>query len=238
MRVFGRDPVADPVGVLCRDRLPVRGPRPARLDARRRAAALHRGRSTRAGTARTPRSCARDFALDPAAKVKHLSQGQRARAGLRAGPGLSARAAGARRAVDGPRPDRPPRHPGGDHPHDRRGRAHGALLVAPARRGRAGGRPRGADRPRPDRASRAARRDQGRRTAGSRCGSTSRGRSRRRWPGRWPGRGRGASGRPSASGAARRACRRAADGCGAQVVDERVPSLDEIFVARVGERVS
>ena len=43
VRVFGRDPVQDPVGVLSRDRLPERGPRPARLDDDRGGAALSSG---------------------------------------------------------------------------------------------------------------------------------------------------------------------------------------------------
>ena len=43
VRVFGLDPVRDPVGVLGPDRLLVRGTRSAGLDARRRVDELHAG---------------------------------------------------------------------------------------------------------------------------------------------------------------------------------------------------
>ena len=101
------------------------------------------------------------FALDPAAKIKTLSKGQKSRAGLLDRAGLSAGAARARRALLRPRSDRAPRHPRRRHAHDRRRRTHRAVLVAPARRGRAGRRSRDDDPPGHDRDERAADRDQG-----------------------------------------------------------------------------
>ena len=195
-----------------------------------------RGRSTRPGTRPIAEELRNSFALDPRAKVKHLSKGQRARTGPGARAGPSAGAARARRAVDRPRPDRPPRHPRRDHPHHRRGGADGAVLVAPAPRGRARGRPRGADRSRAGRVQRGARPDQGdappahaavRGAAAAAAGS-----------GRGAGVGRargGVGGRLQR--AARRAARRRSRVRG-RVVGQRVPSLDEIFVARVGTTAS
>ena len=82
MRVFGLDPVRDPVGVLVARRLPERGPRPARLDAGRRVAALPAGLLPDAGTTPSPRTCGGSSSSIPAARIKNLSQGQRARVGL------------------------------------------------------------------------------------------------------------------------------------------------------------
>ena len=177
------------------------------------------------------------FDLDPAARIKGLSQGQRAAGRPARGAGLPARAAGPRRALDGARPDRPPRHPGGDHPDDRRGGADGPLLVAPARRGRAGRRPGGDDRPRAgscscgplDEVKAAHRRltlrfdeprSQPRRLAGSlACEGFGR---------EWTAVCRGSVEQIAGEAA----------GPGRRIVDDHVPSLDEIFVARVRSRES
>ena len=161
VRVFGLDPVREPVGVLARvgylseDR---DLPDWMRID--------ELLRYLRAFYPTWDDDFAEDlrrqFDLDPGARIKTLSQGQRARAGLLAAPGVPARAPGPRRAIDGARPDRAPRDPGGDHPHDRRGGADRPVLVALARRGRARLGPRRLDRSRQDRALRPARCDQGR----------------------------------------------------------------------------
>ena len=146
-----------------------------------------------------PRSCAQQFDLDPSARIKTLSQGQRARAGCwrRWRSGRSFWSSTSRRPGLDPIVRRG--DPLGDHPHDRPGGPHGPLLVALARRGRARVRPRRADRPRPDRAARLARDDQGaappadaavRRAAGAAAGSLrldALGRLRPRVDGRLPG---------------------------------------------------
>ncbi len=81
VRVFGRDPVADPVGVLAQIGYLSEEPD---LPGWMRVAELLR--YTRAFYPGWDDAYAerlrRDFELDPAARVKHLSKGQRARAGL------------------------------------------------------------------------------------------------------------------------------------------------------------
>src|SRR5262249_43351922 len=81
VRVFGRDPVADPVGVLSHVGYLSEEPD---LPGWMRVAELLR--YTRAFYPGWDDAYAerlrRDFGLDPAARVKHLSKGQRARAGL------------------------------------------------------------------------------------------------------------------------------------------------------------
>ncbi len=81
MRVFGYDPVADPVNVLSRiGYLSEENDLPGGC-ASTSSLATH-ARSIAAGTMLTRRNCSRCFALDPAAKIKTLSRGQKARAGL------------------------------------------------------------------------------------------------------------------------------------------------------------
>jgi ABC-2 type transport system ATP-binding protein len=81
VRVFGRDPVADPVGVLAQIGYLSEEPD---LPGWMRVGELLR--YTRAFYPGWDDAYAerlrRDFALDPAARIKHLSKGQRARAGL------------------------------------------------------------------------------------------------------------------------------------------------------------
>ena len=64
------------------DRLPLRGERPARLDARRRAHPLHARASTPTWDDAYAEELRRTFALDPRRRIKTLSKGQKARAGL------------------------------------------------------------------------------------------------------------------------------------------------------------
>ena len=158
-------PGARPGGRAGAGRLPERESRPARLDADPGAAALPAGVLPELGRRICRSLCApvRSRSGRPDQDALAGPAGPRRAAG---GAGLPARAPGARRALDGPRPDRPPGDPGGHHPHDRRGRPNGPLLIASARRSRAGQRPCRAHRPRPDRALRAARRRSRRRTAG------------------------------------------------------------------------
>ena len=63
-------------------RLPERGSRPARLDAASRDAALPAGVLPDAGTTAYAEELRQQFDLDPGARIKTLSQGQRARVGL------------------------------------------------------------------------------------------------------------------------------------------------------------
>jgi ABC-2 type transport system ATP-binding protein len=81
VRVFGRDPVADPVGVLSRvGYLSEENDLPGWM----RVAELLRYMQAfyPRWDAAYAEELRRAFALDPAAKIKHLSKGQRARAGL------------------------------------------------------------------------------------------------------------------------------------------------------------
>src|SRR5207237_353942 len=136
-------------------RLPLGGERFAGMDARRRAPSLLArvlsglGRCVRGGTAA-------DVRARPGREDQKSLEGTEGAGGTARGAGVPAGIARPRRAVLGPRPDRPPRHPRRRHPHHRRRRPHGALLVASARRGGAGRRSRDDDQPRHDRAERAA----------------------------------------------------------------------------------
>src|SRR5207237_6672012 len=136
-------------------RLPLGGERFAGMDARRRAPSLLArvlsglGRCVRGGTAA-------DVRARPGREDQESLEGTEGAGGAARGAGVPAGIARPRRAVVGPRSDRPPRHPRRRHPHHCRRRAHGALLVASARRGGAGRRSRDDDQPRHDRAERAA----------------------------------------------------------------------------------
>ena len=164
MRVFGLDPVADPVGRPVAHRLSLRGERPARLDARRRADSLLArvlsglGRCVRGGAAAGVRA-------RPGGEDQDPLQGAEGARRTADRAGLSSRAAGAGRAVVRPRSDRPPRHSRRRHSHHRRRRPHGAVFVALAGGSGAGRRSRHDDPPGHDRAERAAGRHQGARTA-------------------------------------------------------------------------
>ncbi len=140
VRVFGLDPVADPVGVLSRigylsEEPDMPGWMRVRELMRYVAAFYPTWDHDYAERLR------REFDLDPAAKVKQLSKGQRARAGLLIALAYRPELLAARRAIVRPRSDRAPRHFGRDHPHDRRRRPHRAVFVAPAGRSRARLRP-------------------------------------------------------------------------------------------------
>jgi len=145
VRVFGRDPTADPVGVLGRigylseeDTLPAW----MRIDELQRYARAFYPTWDDAYA----ESLRREFGLDRAARLKNLSKGQRAcRPEGRAR--LSARPASTGRAILRPRPHRAPGYSRGDHTHHRGRRANGTLLVTPARRGGARRGSRGDDTP-------------------------------------------------------------------------------------------
>ena len=236
VRVFGRDPVADPAG-CCRGSATC--PRTTTCPGGCGSDELMRytaGLLPRLGPRVRRPSCAATFALDPHAGSSTCragsGRGPACWSPWRTGPDLLVLDEPSSRA----RPDRPPRHPRGGHPHRRRRGADGPVLVAPAGRGRAGRRPRGPDRPRAGGVRRAARRPEGARTTGSRCSS----------PG--PPAAAGAGGALAWEGEGREwtaVChgglgelQAAAEAAGGRVVEQRVPSLDEIFVAHAAEAVS
>ena len=66
----------------CRESVSLRGERYPRLDARRRAHSLLARRSIPTGTIPYAEELREAFALDPAAKIRNLSKGQKARMGL------------------------------------------------------------------------------------------------------------------------------------------------------------
>jgi ABC-2 type transport system ATP-binding protein len=147
VRVFGLDPVRDPVGVLSRVGYLSEErelPEWMRVDELMRyTQAFHP-----TWDASYARELLESFALDPSKKVKELSKGMRAQAGLIAGRGPSSRAADSGRALLRPRRGRAPRHPRCHRPHRGRRRTDSDLLVASARRGGADVGPRDVDAPR------------------------------------------------------------------------------------------
>ena len=119
VRVFDRDPVADPVGVLSRigylseeNDLP---PWMTVAELIRYTKAFYPGwRDDYAEELR------RQFGLDLAARIDTLSKGQKARAGLLVALAYRPELAGAGRAVVGTRSSGAARHRRSDHPHRRR----------------------------------------------------------------------------------------------------------------------
>ncbi len=160
VRVFGLDPVRDPVGVLAKvgylseDRdLP---------DWMRIGELLRYLRAFYPTWDDTfAEELRRQFDLDPQARIKTLSQGQRGSHRTYGGTGVPARAPGPRRAVDRSRPDRETRDPLGDHPDHCRGGSHRSVLVALTRRSRTRGGSRRAHGSRTHRSLRSARDHQG-----------------------------------------------------------------------------
>ena len=116
VRVFGLDPVRDPVGVLSRVGYLSEErelPEWMRVDELMRyTQAFHP-----TWDASYARELLETFALDPSKKVKELSKGMRAQAGLHRGRGPSSRAADSGRALLRPRRGRAPRHPRCHRPH-------------------------------------------------------------------------------------------------------------------------
>ena len=231
VRVFGLDPVAEPVAVLSRiGYLSEENDLPGWMtvgELIRYSRALYPGWDDAYAE-----ELRQTFALDPAAEDQDPLQGAEGagRAAHRAR--VSPRAAGARRAVVRPRSHRPPRHPRRRHPHHRPRRPHGALLLAPAGRGGAGRRPRHDDQPGPGRPERAARRHEAVASLRQRALSgTAASPARRR------GRAALGRGRPGLDGRVSRRFGRAARRrrrLGAHIVAERAPTLDELFFAHVG----
>ena len=231
VRVFGLDPVKEPVGVLSRiGYLSEEGDLPGwmRVD--------ELMRYMRAFYPTWDEAYAQDlrqqFALDPAAKVKTLSKGQKARAGLLVALAYRPELLLLDEPSSGLDPIVRRDILGRDRPHDRRRRPHGAVLVALARRGRTHFRPRRDAQGGPHSLHRRARRNQ------ADAPSPDAPLRRRATPAaaaRW----RLELGRPRLQWTAV-ACGRlddltlAASAVGAEVVEQKALSLDEIFLAQVG----
>ena len=232
VRVFGLDPVADPVAVLSRiGYLSEENDLPGWMSVDElirysRAFYPGLGRRLRGGAAADVRPRPRGEDQDPLQGAEGAGRtAHRAR--------VSARAAGAGRAVVRPRSHRSPRHPRRRHSHHRPRRPHGALLVAPAGRGGAGRRPRHDDQPGQDRPERAARRHQGVAPARDRAFRGIAAASPRASPACCAGTVPARNGRRCAA-AARASCRPPSPAGERTSSPSASPSLDEIFVAHVG----
>jgi ABC-2 type transport system ATP-binding protein len=141
VRVFGLDPVLDPVGVLGRvGYLSERRDLPGwmRVDEfMRYTQAFYPGwDESYAG------QLLEQFQLDPAQKIKTLSQGQQAKIGLLTSLAYRPELLILDEPSSGLDPRGSPGHFGGHHSHRGRGRPDRSVLVASARRSRTGGRPR------------------------------------------------------------------------------------------------
>ncbi len=135
VRVFGLDPVLDPVGVLGRvGYLSERRDLPGwmRVDEfMRYTQAFYPGWDEHyAG------HLLEQFQLDPAQKIKTLSQGQQAKTGLLNVSGVPSGTVDSGRTQFGFGPRCSPGHFGGDHSHRGRGRPNRSVLVSSARRSR------------------------------------------------------------------------------------------------------
>ena len=230
VRVFGLDPVRDPVGVLGRigylseDRDLPDWMRVGELMSYTRAFYPRWDDGLGPRTARDVRT--RHRPEDPHVVARPAGAG---RAAGRPGPSAGLAAAG--RTFLRPRSCGPAGHSGGHRADGGRRGADGAALVAPAARGPAGGGPGGHAAPRAVGAERAVGRP-------ARPAPLADGALRQR-PGSAAGIGRGPCG-----GRARAtewtclcngqwlACKQAAEAAGATIVEERLPSLEEVFLAR------
>ena len=147
VRVFGRDPVRDPVGVLGRVGYLSEErelPEWMRIDELMR---LHAGLPSDVGCVVCARA-ARDVRARSIQEDQGTLEGHARPGGPGRGRGPSSRAADSRRALLGPRRGRAPRHSRRHRSNSGRRRTHGDLLVTPARGSGADVGPRDADAPR------------------------------------------------------------------------------------------
>ena len=134
VRVFGLDPVRDPVGVLGHvGYLSERRDLPGwmRVDEFMRYTQAFYPGWDEPYAARL----LEQFQLDPAQKIKTLSQGQQAKIGLLTSLAYRPESVDSGRTQFGSRPRGSPGHFGGDHSHRGRGRPDRSVLLASARRG-------------------------------------------------------------------------------------------------------
>ena len=134
VRIFGLDPVADPVGVLSRIGYLSED---CDLPGWMRIGELLRynGAFFKSWDSAYAERLCREFGLDQSLRIRDLSRGQKVAGRAGDGIGFPAGLVGARRAIRWTRPARPERHPGGHRPRRGRRGAHRIVFLALARRG-------------------------------------------------------------------------------------------------------